>query len=108
MANKKHKSNNNYKANDGFQSAYSKKTRLFIIVLAGLMVAGILVTMIGYMIWNGIQNSAQPNTQQSEDHSGHDHADHAASSSSTQQSENHDGHNNGTTSSSSATTSSSK
>ena len=46
MANKK---NNNYKKNN--VSSHSKATRITVLVLAFLMVAGILATMVGYIVY---------------------------------------------------------
>ena len=58
MANKK---NYNYKKNT--PSSHNKATRITVLVLAFLMVAGILATMVGYIIYAII----------GDDHDGHDH-----------------------------------
>ena len=62
MANKK---NYNYKKNN--VSSHNKATRITVLVLAFLMVAGILATMVGYIVYAIIGDD-------------HDH-DHASSSS---------------------------
>ena len=58
MANKK---NYNYKKNT--PSSHNKATRITVLVLAFLMVAGILATMVGYIIYAII----------GDDHDDHDH-----------------------------------
>lgn len=70
MANKKNTSNN-YKSGAGYQSSHSKATRIFILVLAFLMIASILATMIYFLVVEIQENS----------HAGHDHAESSASSS---------------------------
>ncbi|MBO5262562.1 MAG: hypothetical protein J6B45_05900 [Clostridia bacterium] len=70
MANKRNGSNS-YKPNNGYQSSHSKGTRIFILVLAFLMIASILATMIYFLVHEIAGDS----------HDGHDHETGTTSSS---------------------------